>query len=117
MNQKTTPGSARSPSYSYQDLLDAEQVDVPASLRESTEINPLERTTYLTWTEAPVADFELELEVRILGGNSGVQFRSRELGEWQVAGYQADLDAASQWTGGVYEQDGRGVIARGLGLR
>jgi phenylpropionate dioxygenase-like ring-hydroxylating dioxygenase large terminal subunit len=61
MNQKTTPGSARSPSYSYQDLLDAEQVDVPASLRESTD-------TYLGSDDLPIERwlsrefFDLEVE-------------------------------------------------------
>ena len=61
MNQKTTPGSARSPSYSYQDLLDAEQVEVPASLRESTD-------TYLGSDDLPIERwlsrefFDLEVE-------------------------------------------------------
>ena len=36
MNQKVDPSAARSPAYSYQDLLDTENVDLPDSLREST---------------------------------------------------------------------------------
>lgn len=79
---------------------------------ESTPDEPCRESTYLTWTGGEPADFDLSLEFRIRNGNSGIQFRSRRLPGFKVAGYQADLDAAGEWTGGFYEQDGRGVIAR-----
>lgn len=53
--------AARNPSYSYQDLLDREQVDVPESLRESTntylgcEDLPIER-----WTSREFHDLEAQ---------------------------------------------------------
>lgn len=53
--------AARNPSYSYQDLLDREQVDVPQALRESTDTYlgsedlPLER-----WTSREFFDLEVE---------------------------------------------------------
>jgi phenylpropionate dioxygenase-like ring-hydroxylating dioxygenase large terminal subunit len=61
MNQKIEPGTARSPAYSYQDLLDKENVQVPDSLREDTntylgsEDLPLER-----WTSREFFDLEVE---------------------------------------------------------
>lgn len=79
---------------------------------ESTSERPCERTTYLVWRAGEVADFELALSWRIRGGNSGVQFRSRAPSSVELAGYQADLEAGPDWTGGLYEQDGRGVVAR-----
>ncbi len=79
---------------------------------ESTVENPCERTTYLVWRGGTVGDFELTLAWRIRGGNSGVQFRSRAASPFEVAGYQADIEAGPDWTGGLYEQDGRAVVAR-----
>ena len=79
---------------------------------ETTALNPLAATTYLTWTGGEVADFELRVRFRILGGNSGVQFRSIRKGEYGVAGYQADMEDGTNWIGCLYEQDGRGVVAR-----
>jgi putative heme-binding domain-containing protein len=77
----------------------------------STAANPLRETTYLVWRGGQVADFELRCEFKITGGNSGVQFRSRDLGHWKVAGYQADMEDGPSWTGCLYEQEGRGVVA------
>ncbi len=78
---------------------------------ESTAENPCDRTTYLVWKGEELRDFELTLQYRVVDGNSGVQFRSEEVAPWDVHGYQADLDAANQWTGCLYEQGGRGVVA------
>ena len=41
-----------------------------------------------------------------------MQFRSRDLGNFQVGGYQADMEDGPDWTGCMYEQEGRGVCAR-----
>ena len=82
-----------------------------AIVGRSTPANPCNETTYLAWRGGEVGDFELRCEFRIRGGNSGVQFRSRDQGNWQVAGYQADIEDGSSWTGCLYEQDGRGVVA------
>lgn len=70
-----------------------------------------EHTTYLVCTRSQVRDFELRLEFKLVGGNSGVQFRSRGAGPLDVAGYQADLEDGPDWTGCLYEQEGRGVVA------
>ena len=78
---------------------------------ESTETNPCAATTYLLWRGGEVANFELSFEYRIVGGNSGVQFRGDDRGGWQVAGFQADIEDGPNWTGCLYEQDGAGVVA------
>ncbi|MBK7642300.1 MAG: DUF1080 domain-containing protein [Planctomycetes bacterium] len=77
----------------------------------STPEHLASRTTYLVCTKTQVADFELTLEFKLVGGNSGLQFRSHGEGPFDIAGYQADLEDGPNWSGCVYEQDGRGVVA------
>ena len=72
---------------------------------------PLKSNTFLMWRGGKVSDFELCLSYRLEGGNSGIQFRSRELDNWDVAGYQADLDAGGTWTGYLYDEHGRRTLA------
>ncbi len=69
----------------------------------TTAEEPLVGCTYLRWRGGKLADFELRFAYRVTGGNSGFQFRSRALEDWDVAGYQADFDAANQWTGCLYD--------------
>jgi putative membrane-bound dehydrogenase-like protein len=61
-------------------------------------------------SEYELADFRLSLEVRLAGdaGNSGIQFRSREVEGGDVAGYQADIGPG--WWGKLYEEHGRAVL-------
>jgi hypothetical protein len=71
------------------------------------------QNTFLIWRGGAPADFELLVEYRLTGGNSGVQYRSSELPDirWAMRGYQADIDAAQQYTGQIYEERGRGFLA------
>jgi uncharacterized protein (TIGR03067 family) len=84
--------------------------------REDPQKSPLTHNTFLVWTGGEVADFELRLQYRIAGGNSGIQYRSRLLPPGQfgpiVAGYQADLEAGPTYSGILYEERGRGILAR-----
>src|SRR5438128_1699808 len=50
----------------------------------TTADNPTQRNTFLIWKGGPVKDFELRAKFRIQGGNSGIQYRSKDLGEWRV---------------------------------
>src|SRR5262245_35659542 len=59
----------------------------------TTPENPAKGNTFLIWRGGTLKDFELRLQFRIQGGNSGVQYRSKDLGKWVVSGYQADIDA------------------------
>ncbi len=72
---------------------------------------------FCIWRGARPADFDLKLQYRLTGadtGNSGVQYRSIErpdIARWVMQGYQADIDAKEQYTGQIYEERGRGFLA------
>jgi hypothetical protein len=78
----------------------------------TTADNPTNGNTFLIWKKGELKDFELSLKFRIEGGNSGIQFRSKDKGDWRVNGYQADFDAPNGWTGSFYEEGGRGILAK-----
>ncbi|NQU48167.1 MAG: DUF1080 domain-containing protein [Planctomycetes bacterium] len=77
----------------------------------STAEQPLPQSTYLYW-DGEASNFELNFDYRIIGGNSGVQYRSRRLENDDVAGYQADFEAGPNHTGILYESNGRGIMAK-----
>ncbi|MBK6941653.1 MAG: DUF1080 domain-containing protein [Planctomycetes bacterium] len=76
----------------------------------STPERPLVRNTFLIHEDV-FGDFELRLRYRIQGGNSGIQYRSRDRGAFEVSGYQADIEAGPNYTGILYEEQGRGIMA------
>lgn len=55
-------------------------------------------------------DFHLKAKVKLIAGNSGIQFRSKQLDMGAVSGPQADV-AAEYW-GLLYEERGRGILER-----
>ncbi|HEY1375459.1 MAG TPA: DUF1080 domain-containing protein, partial [Gemmataceae bacterium] len=70
--------------------------------------------TFLIW-KGTAADFELHARFRLHGGNSGIQYRSKHLkdaGSFVVGGYQADMDGDNHYTGILYEERGRGILAQ-----
>lgn len=71
------------------------------------------QNTFLIWRGGKPADFELKMDYKLTGFNSGIQYRSVELPDIKYAmkGYQADIDGEQQWTGQLYEERGRGFIA------
>ena len=82
-----------------------------------TKADPkLTHNTFLVWTNGTVDDFELRLQYRIANGNSGIQYRSKvvEKGSFGpiVAGYQADFEAGKTYSGILYEEKGRGILAQ-----
>ena len=79
---------------------------------QTTETNPTKGNTFLIWRAGTLENFELELEFRMVGGNSGIQYRSKDLGNWVVGGYQADIDATFKFIGILYEERGRGILAQ-----
>ncbi len=78
----------------------------------TTKEKPTQGNTFLIWKDGELEDFELNLKFRIVGGNSGIQIRSKDLGDSRVGGYQADFDAGNGWTGSLYEERGRGILAK-----
>ena len=80
---------------------------------ENSPERPCTKCNYLFWRGRKPADFELRCLYRISsGGNSGVQFRSRELPDFDVAGYQADMEAGPEYTGSLYDCNGRATITK-----
>jgi hypothetical protein len=84
---------------------------------ESTPDKVVAQNTFLIWKGGTTKDFELKLEFRMSGTNSGVQYRSDrltgpDLGPFVLKGYQADMDFVNQYTGMLYEERGRTFLAR-----
>lgn len=88
---------------------------------QSTKEAPVKENTFLIW-EGEVTDFELRLKYRIVDangktdgfGNSGVQYRSKIVKpEYSVvSGYQADFEVGPTYSGILYEEKGRGILAK-----
>ena len=80
---------------------------------KTTAEKPLNRQSYLFWKGGKPADFELRASFRFIGswGNSGINFRSRRLPNWDVKGYQADMETGPNYTGILYECNQREIMA------
>jgi hypothetical protein len=79
----------------------------------STEGVDLTDNSFLTYKKREFADFILRADVKLRNGNSGIQFRSEQLPNHVVKGYQADM-AEGNWWGSIYDEKGtRGVMVNG----
>lgn len=80
---------------------------------KTTKDNPTRGNTFLIYTNGDVSDFELTLSYKIVGGNSGIQYRSKVIDpkNWVVGGYQGDFEAGKTFSGILYEERGRGILA------
>ena len=90
------------------------RVEDGAITGESTAEKPLTGNTFLIWRKGTVADFEIEFQYRILSdsANSGLQYRSKDHGNFVVGGYQADIESGQTYTGINYgEKTGRDILA------
>lgn len=91
------------------------RVEDGAITGQTTPDNPTKGNTFIIWTGGEVGDFELKLEYRIVGGNSGIQYRSFRLenaaDRWRIGGYQADLEAGERYSGICYGEQFRGILA------
>jgi type 1 glutamine amidotransferase len=89
------------------------RVEDGAITGQTTAENPTKGNTFIVWRRGEVADFEMKVEYRIVGGNSGVQYRSFEVPDqkWVIGGYQADLEAGDTWSGTLYGERFRGILA------
>jgi hypothetical protein len=78
--------------------------------------SPIKHNTFLVWTNGTLEDFELRLSYRIVRGNSGIQYRSKVISQGPfgpiVGGYQADFEAGKTYSGILYEERGRGILAQ-----
>ena len=89
-------------------------VEDGAITAQSTQQNPVKSNQFLVWQVGELDDFELKLKYRIDGtpaANSGIQIRSHVPADGHVAGYQADIDRGGTYTGALYDEGGRGMLA------
>jgi hypothetical protein len=77
---------------------------------KTTKEEPTKGNTFLIWKGGKLKDFELRVMWRLENHNSGIQYRSKDRGNWVVNGYQADI-ADNQFLGILYEEGGRGILA------
>src|SRR4051812_13800524 len=71
---------------------------------QTTPENPTQANTFLIWRAGTVDDFVVRFSYRIVGGNSGLQYRSKDLGDWVMGGYQGDIEAGKTFSGILYEE-------------
>jgi len=91
------------------------RVEDGAITGQTTPEKPIKTNTFLIWRGGQVGDFELRCQYRILGGNSGIQYRSFEdpekWGRWVLGGYQADIEAGDRFSGILYGERFRDILA------
>ena len=99
------------------------KVENGAIVGETTEATLLKENTFLIYRGGEPGDFELKVEFRINASNSGIQYRSVHLpqgtkqgdrevaGKWVLKGYQADIDFNNTYTGMLYEERARMIVA------
>jgi hypothetical protein len=89
---------------------------------QTTKDLRVKENTFLIWQDGEVADFELTCKYKIVDadgksagfGNSGIQYRSKVVKpEYSVvAGYQADFECGKTYSGILYEEKRRGILAQ-----
>jgi len=89
---------------------------------KTTKEHPAKGNNFLIWrpdgTNGLVNNFELRLSYRIVPdgekgfGNSGIQYRSKDFGNFVVGGYQADFEAGKTYSGILYEERMDGILAQ-----
>jgi len=88
---------------------------------QTTAEATVKENTFLIW-DGEVGDFELHFKYKIVDangeskafGNSGVQYRSKVVKpEYSVlSGYQADFECGQTYSGILYEEKARGILAK-----
>ncbi|HUY32140.1 MAG TPA: family 16 glycoside hydrolase [Pirellulales bacterium] len=78
----------------------------------TSDQNETKGNTFIIWRDGELDDFELRLQYKIVGGNSGIQYRSADRGNWVVGGYQGDFEAGDSYSGILYDELGRGILAQ-----
>jgi hypothetical protein len=89
---------------------------------KTTTEHMVTENTFLIWQDGEVGDFELTFKYKITDldgksdkfGNSGVQYRSKVVKPdyFVVSGYQADFECGKTYSGILYEEKGRGILAK-----
>jgi len=77
---------------------------------QTTKENPAHGNTFCIWRGGRLRDFILKIKFRIQNGNSGIQYRSKEVGKWVISGYQAEVENKPGKVGFLYHEKGRGWL-------
>jgi Domain of Unknown Function (DUF1080) len=84
-------------------------------IARTTVEKPTKKNTFLIWQGGEIGDFELTAKIKISStGNSGFQYRSKVTDEvnFVVNGYQADFEGGKTYSGILYEEGGREILAQ-----
>lgn len=87
---------------------------------QTTEGHIPKENTFLVWKGGQPADFEIHCQFKLVANNdqgfanSGIQYRSKVLKPdyFVVGGYQADMENGPTYSGILYEEKGRGILAQ-----
>jgi len=86
-----------------------------AIVGQTTKETPTKGNTFIIWEGGKLTDFDLTLEFKIEGGNSGIQYRSfvkpGKHDGWRIGGYQADFEAGDRYSGICYGEGFRGILS------
>jgi hypothetical protein len=83
---------------------------------ETTKEHPARGNTFLIWRGGELKDFELRISFRIKGGNSGIQYRSKQVdagnkdNRWVISGSQAEVEDTPGKVGFLYHERGRAYL-------
>lgn len=125
----TTPGRAETPASADSDVIvlygggdltgwvgrsDLWSAENGEIVGRTTDEKPIDGNTFLIWEGELPGNFELTAQFKIESGNSGIQYRSKvtDKEKFVVGGYQADIDFSNQYAGILYEERGRGILAK-----
>ena len=119
-----TPAAARADEQGFQSLFDGKSLNgwegregfwsvQDGAITGQTKEQFRGPNTFLVWKGGDVSDFEIRLKYKIVGGNSGIQYRSKFLGDgtngdklFRVGGYQGDFEAGRTFSGILYDEGG-----------
>ena len=86
-----------------------------AIVGQTTKETPTKGNTFIIWKGGKLKDFDLTLDFKIEGGNSGIQYRSfiksGKHDGWRIGGYQADFEAGDRYSGICYGEAFRGILS------
>ena len=82
----------------------------------TTKETPTRGNTFAIYTgDQKFTDFDLRIDFKIIGGNSGIQYRSfKKAGNqdgWRIGGYQADFESGDTYSGICYGEAFRGILS------
>jgi len=86
-----------------------------AIVGQTTKENPTRGNTFIICKDLKMKDFDLRLDFKIEGGNSGIQYRSfvkpGKHDGWRIGGYQADFESGDRYSGICYGEGFRGILS------